>query len=182
MNSNSKYPLHGDASTCRQDQDCDCQHSSGNKVIFESSYGNFGPLDVTFAEGATFLTFNQPIASVTIDTTCLNVKNVVVDFTGILNVTTTVAATSTLTFTLFRICNDMRLPQPVSTVNFFVADTTGGVTTSHTLAFRFPFRNDECKDCCTYVLELTNISNLDLGTITYSINGTLSALAIVSDR
>ena len=181
MNSTSKYSLHGDTSICRHDQDCDCQHPFGNKVIFESNYGNFGPLDVTFVEGDTLLTFNQPIASVTLDTTCLHVKNLVIDFIGILNVTTTVAATSTLTFTLFRICNDMRVPQPVSTVNFFVADTTGGVTTSHTLAFRFPFGNDICKDCCTYVLNLTNISNLDLGTITYSINGNLSALAMVSD-
>jgi len=180
MNSNSKYPLHVETSNCKQDQDCDCKHPFGNKVIFESSYGNFGPLDVTFVEGDTLLTFNQAIASVTIDTTCLNAKNIIIDFTGILNVTTTVAATSTLTFTLFRICNDMRLRQPLSMVNFFVADTTGGVTTSHTLAFKFPFRNDECKDCCTYILDLTNISNLDLGTITYSINGTLSALAIVS--
>lgn len=181
MDSNSKYPLHEKTSNFKKDQDCDCKHPFGNKVIFESSYGNFGPLDVTFVEDETFITFNQPIASVAIDTTCLNVKNVVVDFIGILNVTTTVAAISTLTFTLFRICNDMRFPQTISTVNFFVADTEGGVTTSHTLALRFPFRNDDCRGCCTYVLDLTNISNLDLGTITYSINGTLSALAIVAD-
>ncbi|MEL7597980.1 MAG: hypothetical protein AAGU01_07240, partial [Clostridiaceae bacterium] len=73
------------------------------------------------------------------------------------------------------------LRQPVSMVNFFVADITGGVTASHTLAFKFPFKNDVCNDCCTYVLELTNISNIDFGTITYAINGTISALAIVSD-
>lgn len=182
MDLHSKYPLNIETSNHRKDQDCECQHPLGNKVIFESSYGNFGPLDVTFTEDATLLTFNQAIASVAIDTTCVNVKNLLVEFTGILNVTTTVSAISTLTFTLFRICNDMRFPQPISTVNFFVADIDGGITASHTLAFRFPFRNDVCKDCCTYVLELTNISNLDLGTITYSINGTFSVLAIVSDR
>ncbi|MEL7658475.1 MAG: hypothetical protein AAGU75_21495, partial [Bacillota bacterium] len=99
MNSNSKYPLHEETSVYRQNRDCDCQHPTASKVIFESNYGNFGPLDVTFALDATLQTFNQPIASVTIDTTCLNVKNVIIDFTGILNVTTTVAAISTLTFT-----------------------------------------------------------------------------------
>ncbi|HVI40343.1 MAG TPA: DUF4489 domain-containing protein [Anaerovoracaceae bacterium] len=180
MNSVSKYPLHEETSICKQDRDCDCQHPKGNKVIFESSYGNFGPLDVTFAEGAQLQTFNQPIASVTIDTTCLNVTNTIIDFTGILNVTTTVPAESTLTFTLFKICNDMRTRQPVSTVNFFVADIPGGEIASHTLAFKFPFKNNDCKDCCTYILELTNIFNLSPGTITYSVNGTFSALAIVS--
>jgi len=161
-------------------RDCDCQHPFGNKVIFENSYGNLGPLDVTFADGALFQTFNQPIASVTIDTTCKSVRNVVIEFTGILNVTTTVSAFSTLTFTLFRICGDMGISQPVSTVSYFVADSAGGVTSSHTLVFRFPFRDDDCNDCCAYVLGLTNIYNTDFGTITYAINGTISALAIVS--
>jgi len=182
MDSNSKYPLHGELCNCKQDRDCKCQHPFGNKVIFESRYGNLGPIDVTFAEAATLQALNQPIGSITVDTACEEVKTVVIDFTGILNVTTTVAAISTLTFTLYRICSDMRTRQPVSTVNFSIADTTGGLTTSHTLAFKFPFKNEECKDCCTYVLELINISNFDFGTITYSINGTLSALVIVSSR
>ncbi len=181
MELNSKYPLHGEVPNSKQHQDCDCQSAFGNKVIFENSYGNFGPLDITFAEGEQLQTFNQPIASVTIDTTCVDVKNVIIDFTGILNVTTTVAATSMLTFTLHRICSDRRARQPISTVNFFVADTTGGVTTSHTLAFKFPIRDDNCCGCCTYVLELISIFNLDFGTINYAINGNLSALAIVAD-
>nr|WP_315020493.1 DUF4489 domain-containing protein [uncultured Aminipila sp.] len=180
MELNSKYPLHGEVLTSKQHQDCDCQSTFGNKVIFENSYGNFGPLDITFAEGNLLQTFNQPISSVTIDTTCVDVKNLIIDFTGILNVTTTVAATSTLTFTLYRICSDRRPRQPISTVNFFVADTTGGVTTSHTLAFKFPTKDENCNGCCTYVLDLISISNLDFGTINYSINGNLSALAIVA--
>lgn len=182
MNSNSKYPMNVETANCRRDKDCGCRHPSGNKVIFKTNYGNFGPLNVTFTDGALLQTFNQPIASVTIDTTCVDVKNIVIEFTGILNVTTIFAATSTLTFTLFRICSDMRTRQAVSTVNYFAADILGGVTTSHTLVYRFPFSNDGCKDCCSYVLELTSINNPDFGTITYAINGILSALGIVSDH
>ena len=181
MNSTSKYPLNEETSICKKDQDCDCQHPKGNKVLFESSYGNFGPLDITFTEGVLIQTFNQPISSVTIDTTCLNVTNTLIDFTGILNVTTAnVAATSALTFTLFKTCTDRRMRQTVSTANFFAADPVAGATASFTLAFKFPFKNNDCKDCCTYILELTNISNQVAGTITYSVNGTFSALAIVS--
>jgi len=182
MNSNSKYPMDVETANCRRDKRCSCKYSSGNKVIYKSNYGNLGPLDVTFADGASLQDFNLPIASVTIDTTCEDVRNIIIEFTGILNVTTTVSATSTLTFTLFRICSDMGARQAVSTVNYFVADIPGGVTNSHTLAFKFPFNDDDCKDCCSYVLELTNIYNLDFGTITYAINGILSALGIVSAR
>jgi hypothetical protein len=180
MNSISKYPLHEENSINRQDQDCDCQHPKGNKVIFQSSYSNFGPLNVVFTDAALIQTFNQPIASVTIDTACLNVTNTVIDFTGILNVTpVNTAANSTLIFTLFKTCNDRRIRQSVSTVNFFVVNNAGA-TNSFTLAFKFPFKNNECKDCCTYILELTSIFNADPGTVTYSINGTLSALTIVA--
>lgn len=182
MNSNSKYPMNVETANCRRDKDCGCRHPYGNKVIFKSNYGNLGPLDFTFDDGASLLAFNLPIASVTIDTTCEDVRNVIIEFTGILNVTTNFAATSTLTFTLFRICSDMGTRQAVSTVNYFASDILGGVTTSHTLVFRFPFNDDDCKDCCSYVLEFTNIYNIDGGTRTYAINGILSALGIVSAR
>ncbi|WP_313340031.1 DUF4489 domain-containing protein [Sedimentibacter sp.] len=180
MNLDSKYPMHAKTVNFRQDKDCDCKHPSGNKVIFEISYGNLGPLDLTFDEVTSFQTINQPVASVAINTSCEAVRNVIIEFTGILNVTTTVSATSTLAFTLFRICKDTGASQPLSTVSYLVADIFGGITTSHTLVFRFPICDDDCQDCCTYVLELSNIYNLDFGTITYAVNGTLSALAIVS--
>jgi hypothetical protein len=179
MNSRSKYPLNGDSLIDRQDQNCNC-HPRGSKVIFENNYGNLGPLDVTFAEGLSNQTISQPVASVTVDTKCLDCANIIIDFTGILNVTTTISAISTLTFTLFKLCDDMRMRQPVSTVNFFVADIAGGVTASHTLAFKFPLNSRDCNDCCTYILELTSIYNLDFGTVTYAINGILSALVIDS--
>lgn len=171
MNSNSKYTKD------------DCKHKcpSGNNVIFENCYGSLGPLNFTFSEGNSFQTFNQPIASVSVDASCKNIKDIIIDFTGILNVTTTVSATSTLTFALYKICDNTKSSQPVATVSYFVADIFGGVTTSHTLAFKFPFCNNDCDDCCSYVLELANIYNLDFGTITYDVYGNLSALVLISD-
>jgi hypothetical protein len=182
MNSCSKYPLHDETSKCRKDEDCGCGHPCPQGAIFEYSFSNFGPLDVTFVEGLSTQIFNQPIASVCVDTTCLDCARVIIDFIGILNVTTTVSATSTLTFTLYRIGNGFRTPQPVATFNYYVADITGGVTTSHTLAFRYPAPAGDCNGRCTYILELNSIYNLDFGTITYAINGTMSALVIDSSR
>lgn len=178
MNSESKYSLNQENSIERQDKDCDCQHPIGN-VIFKSNYSNFGPTAVTFEQGALIRTFNQPIASVSMDSTCLNCPNILIRFTGILNVVIDTTASSALSFSLVRICNGMKMRQPLTTFNFFVADIAAGVTNSHTLAFEFPTDNN-CNDCCTYILELTNISNLDFGTITYAINGTFSAWAIGS--
>lgn len=180
MNSNSKYPMHDKDMNCGKDKARDCRHPVPKGVILETGFGNLGPLDITFAEGEQFQTLNRPIASVTIDTTCLKCADILIDFIGILNVTTTVAATSTLTFTLFRICSGFSSPQPIATTNFSVVEATGGVTTSQTLSFRYPFKSDNCGECCTYVLDLTSIFNLDLGTLTYAISGTMSALAIDS--
>ncbi len=180
MNSHSKHPLHDES--CRQDKDCDCKYPAPKGMILETEYSNFGPVDVTFGDGAVTQTFNQPIASVTIDTSCFSCASIIIDYIGILNVTTTVSAFSTLTFTLFRVGNGFRTPQPAATFRFSVSDITGGVTTSHTLAFRYAAPNGECRDRCTYILELTNINNFDFGTITYAINGTISALATGSSR
>lgn len=184
MNSIYKYNLDKETSINEQHRNynSDCQQLLPTQVILKSNYSNFGPLDVTFTLDSLIQTFNQAVANVTIDTTNLNCPNLLIDFTGILNVTTTVSATSSLVFTLFRYCKEMRIRQPVTTFNFFVADITGGVTVSHTLDFVYSSQNDNCKDCCTYILELTSISNVDLGTITYFINGTITAFAVESSR
>lgn len=182
MNSDSKYSLHEDDTGCSHGRDCGFQHPAPKGLILETAYGSFGPIDVTFNADTQLQTFNRPIASVTIDTTCLNCADILIDFIGILNVTTTVAATSALTFTLFRVCSGFTAPQPLTTTNFFVVESTGGVTASQTLAFRYPFKNEECRGCCTYVLDLTSIFNLDIGTLTYAINGTMSAMAVNSSR
>lgn len=178
MNSNTGYSLYNEASKDRQDQDCNCKEQKDKDVMLKFNSGNFSPTDVTFAEGAMTQTFNQPIASITVNTTCLDCTNTLIDFTGILNVTTAVSATSVLTFTLFKVCNGFSGRQAVTTFNFFVADIAGGVTASHTISFKYPSKGDECGDCCTYILELTSISNLDFGTVNYSINGIISALTV----
>lgn len=178
MDEKSKYPLYGKTSVNKKSHDCDCREKRACDVILESRYGNFGPLDVTFVEGEATPTFNQAIASLTVDLSCINSANILLDFSGILNVTTTVPATGALTFTLFKACRRQRNRQSLATFTFFVADGFGGVTASHTLAFKYPLRNDHCQDCCTYTLELNSISNLDFGTLTYAINGIFSALVV----
>lgn len=179
MDSESKYPLHEENSKRKKGKGYDCPKCKACDVILESNYGNFGPLDVTFADDAVGIpTFNQAIASVTVDLSCIENANILLDFTGVLNVTPTVPATGALTFTLFKTCRRQRNRQALATYTFFVIDAFGGFTTSHTLAYKYPIRNDQCQDCCIYTFELNSISNLDFGTLTYSINGILSALVV----
>ena len=182
MNSNSEYFTSRESACGKQDRYYNCKDREANKVLFKSAYGSLGPLDVTFAEGLTGQAINQAIASVSIDTNSLRCADIIVDFTGILNVLPTVPATSTLVFTLYKTCRGFVARQPVATFNFYLSDMFGGFPVSHTLAFRYPAKNDCCDECCTYTLELSSISNIDLGTITYSINGILSVLAIESLR
>lgn len=174
MNSNSEYlPSRG----CANDRPCKRQEA--NKTLFRSAYGSIGPLELTFAEGTTTQVINQAIASASIDTSRLNCcTNLIIDFTGILNVLPTVPATSTLVFTLYKICRGFVVPQTVTTFNFFLSDMFGGFPVSHTLAFKVPTSNDCCDECCNYTLELTSISNIDLGPVTYTVSGVLSIMAI----
>lgn len=180
MNSHSKYPLIKKTSSHKKrEEQCNCK-ALVKKMIYELNYGNLGPVNIIFTANISTQTLNQPIASITIDTSCLDCPDIIIDFNGILNVTPIISANSTLTFTLYRVCSNVINRQEVATFSFNVADTFGGVTASHTVSFRSFTKKNECNDCCTYVLELTSIANIDLGPITYAINGTISALAIES--
>lgn len=160
-----------------------CRHPIPGHVLLRCNNGGFGPRNVNFETPRLPVTFNQPIASVTIDTTYLKCPRVLINFVGILTVTpVTNTAISTLNFTLFRMCKGDKIRQPVSTFTFSTVVVTDSPD-SRTLNFQYSSCGSECGDCCIYTLELTSISNgINTGVLTYSINGELCELAIEAGR
>ena len=137
--------------------------------------------NITLLVGNVLQSFNLPIASVIIDTTCLCNPKLSIDFTGILTVTPlTGIALSTFTFSLFRICEGSSSPQAVDTFNLDYKNLFTALPVSDTLIFKYSPCDYQCKDCSGYILELTSVSNASLLTANISITATLFALAVES--
>ncbi|WP_312653892.1 DUF4489 domain-containing protein [Aminipila sp.] len=160
--------------------DCNnCFNTLPEKLLLKCSNGNIVLNNLTLLGGNTIQNFNQPIANVSIDTACFCNPELLIDFTGILTVTPLDStAVMTFTFTLFRICEGIRTPQAVSTFEFNYTNIFPPYPDSRTLIFEYSPCDDQCKECCTYILELTSIYYLFPVTTNISINGTLCALAV----
>jgi len=153
------------------------------KAILRSSKSNFEPLTVVFTIPEHVVqTLNQQISSVTINTSCLYCPNTLIDFSGTL--TNLFGDPALFSFTLFKTCKGNILRRSVATFIYTNSNIFNGAgPDSQTLKFKHSSCDDECDDCCTYTLELTNVSHilsLSPEFLTFSINGTLSALAVAS--
>lgn len=151
--------------------------NSGNALLSVKS-NKFYSRNLTFTAPNLLNTLNQPIAAVNLDTSLIKKPKLLLDFTGILNIVpvdTTVDAT--LYFTLFKLCKGSIARTPLTTFtftnnNFFIYPN------SETLKFEYSPCDENCFECCTYILELTSVSNPFEGTFNLSINkGTFSVLA-----
>lgn len=173
-NCDKKVPNHD------QHDDCDnyCKHPLPGKALLRCNNGNFGTTNVSLLIPPFSQTFNQPIASVTIDTTCLYRKKILVDFAGILTSRLVVGLfTGTLIFTLFKTCKESRVRQSVITFTFNFLSLLSAPE-DRALNFEYSYCEDQCDDCCTYTLEMTNISSETPTSVELSINGTLCVLAV----
>jgi len=161
---------------------CDTRrdHTIPGPAILKCNCGNFGLTRLAF-EDQTPIELKQPIASVTIDTACLHCPTIKVDFNGILSVITDDDEfTYTFNFTLYRVCKCSGHREALQSfvVPFIPADIYGDSTG---LSFVYAQCDDQCKDCCTYTLELTSVSPEDSDLeISFSVNGTICALAVDS--
>lgn len=180
MNSMSKYHKNEENKTHDENTACydSCKHPAPGKSLLRCSNGGFSSTDITFVAANTPLTLNRPIASVSIDTTCLCRPSILIDFAGILTGTPiTVTAVALFNFTLFKTCKGMRVRIPVATFSYSFLNVFT-LPDSRTLKFEYSSCDDLCEDCCTYTLELTSISNIAPGVVNFSITGKLCALAI----
>jgi len=179
---NSLFKL--DINEKNQIYDCDknCIHPTPGKLFLKHTNSNITTHIINLTTFPLTQTFNQPIASVTIDTTCLCKPKLLINFVGILTTIPTAAIALTSTFTLFKICKESRIRQPVATYNFNVVDIISPFSNSQTIKFNYSPCDDQCDGCCTYVLEFTRVSGnmffASSGSIT--INSTLSVLGVDS--
>jgi len=164
--------------------DCEknCIHPTPGKLFLKHTNSNITTHIINLTTPPLTQTFNQPIASVTIDTTSLCKQKFLINFVGILTTTSTTQIALTSTFTLFKICKESRIRQPVATYNFNVVDLIPPFSNSQTIMFNYSPCDDQCDGCCTYVLEFTRLSGNtffpSLGSIT--INSKLSILGVDS--
>lgn len=154
-------------------------------AILRANNGSLGPLNLNFITGGTTpvtnIPVNQPIANVTIDTSCLDCPILLVDFAGILTATTiNTAGTFTYTFTLFKTCKGGE-QQPIRTFSFSQQINQLNNPDSRTLKLEHTSCDDVCDDCCQYSFELTRVSASNITTnLTVTINGVISILAVES--
>ena len=197
MNSRSECNYNKEKSENEKKNDCDskCYHSMPGEVLLKCKRGRLGPINSTLQAPSFSQTFNQQIARSSIDASCLKCPNVLISFDGILSLSSItnldgeflVPVPYTFTFTLFKICHESEFREQISTFNYSTVNLSNfgnEFQESNTLSFQYSACNDECNDCCSYILELTSIFSVivDPGITTistlFSINGELCALAV----
>lgn len=189
MNSESKYYYNKETFANEKRNGCDnqCGHSMPGELLLKCRNGTLGPMTSIVLAPPLSETFNQTIAKVTINTSCLNCPTILISFDGILNIKNNSGQTlrnATFIFTLFKICKGSTFSEEaISTFNYSVSERNNdNIEESRTLSFQYSTCNDECNDCndcCTYRLELTRISYLQVPVnMTFSINGKVCALAV----
>lgn len=154
--------------------------------ILKCSEGGFGPGKFNFSSGAATQNVEQPIASVTIDTSCLRCQKLLIDFAGVLNSNFSNSSEfiTSYNFTLFKSCKGSKTRLPVKTFNFhqsiFAFARTPILNDSRSLKLEYFTCDDQCGDCCTYTLELTSVVSNTAIIFDTSITGTLCVLAVES--
>lgn len=171
------------------------------RAIFNCGEGSFGPVNFDFRSptAARTQSVNAPIASVTIDTSCLSRPKLMIDFSGILTSSVFLGGIiqddalfrilETFDFTLYKTCKGSKVRHPVKNFSFSQSNTNSSTdpaagptnfNDSRTLNFKYFSCEEQCEGCCTYTLELNSITDNALAFFSLSINGSLCAHAIES--
>ncbi|WP_312653888.1 DUF4489 domain-containing protein [Aminipila sp.] len=183
MNSLFKLDINEKNPICNKYYDCNknCIHPTPGKVFLKHTNNNLIKNQINLTTPPYTQTFNQPIASVTIDTACFCKPKLLINFVGILTTTTKSFLVLTNTFTLFKTCKDSKILQPVATYNFNVINTVASFPNSQTIKFDYSPCDDPCEDCCSYILEFTRVSSIFAGSSgSITINGAFSVLGVDS--
>lgn len=164
-----------------------CNKSRPSKAILRCNKICYGPVNVfpdNFFGNISSVDVNEPIASVTIDTTYLHCPTTSIEFSGIL--TNNQFSFVSFSFTLFKTCKGSSLRKAIDTFNFTTINVVGNFPLSHSIKFKYlsckDDCDDQCNDCCTYTLELTRYTDQFNNRSQFSINGMLCALAVDSQH
>lgn len=168
--------------SCRRDKcdrcdRCDCNCQKPGKAILSCGHGGVGPLANITATTTTRVN-PIPVASVSIDTRCMECPKVLLHFTAQINLPATTAAAAASTATLnFIISRTTKCGCPQYIGGTFTFSTANAAAAVEAESFSFQYCDcNPCPDCTTYTVELDPSVATPAGvTIT---NATLSALAV----
>lgn len=178
MNSMSGHYYKDDCEPCKKEK----KEKKCCPVVLKCNCGSYGPAILQIPEETQFVLVNQPIASVTVDTSCLCNPTIKVDFCGTLTaIYEDFDETVTYNFTLYRTCRGNGSRQALKSFSVSQLFADDDLPDSRGLCFSYSECDNECFDCCTYTLELTSVSATDDDeSLNLSITGTLCVLAVSS--
>jgi hypothetical protein len=147
---------------------CYRRHPRPGEAILRCNTGGLGPLPII----NTVLSRPLPVVSVNVDTTKLYKPSVLLTFTGQINMPLGVSVT--LNFIVNKVCENGTSQQIGGTFTFA---TLAAALEAETFAFQL-CDLDSCDDCCTYTVEVSTTSIIDIVPGLTITNATLSALAV----
>lgn len=155
--------------SCRRDRDCCCNNcQKPGKAILSCGCGGVGPLPVI----STPLSNPIPVASVSIDTRCMDCPKVLLHFTCQINLP--VDAAVNLNFMISR-TTKCGCPQYVG--GTFTFSDLVAVLEAETFSFQY-CDCSPCPDCTTYTIEIEPSSLIAVTAGVTITNATISALAV----
>ena len=160
--------------SCRRDNCCcccDCNPQKPGKAILNCGCGGVGPLPII----STPISNPIPVASVSIDTRCMENPKVLLHFTAQINLPADAAVN--LNFMITRTTKN-GCPQHVG--GTFTFSDLVAVLEAESFSFQF-YDSSPCPDCTTYTVEIEPSSLIAVTAGVTITNATLSALA-VEDR
>lgn len=168
MNSMSKGYYNDDRNPCRKDKE---RPEKDCPTIIKCGCPSSTTIPAATVAGTTFT-----LTSTTLDTSCLCDPCVKLEFAS--NLVAPVAFTGTLSFQVFKQCNNQFTPVPIGPAWTF---DLVALLASQTFSF-FVCDCDSCfNDCCTYTVIATVTSAVTVGTLNIN-NATLGAIATCSSN
>ncbi|MDO5517471.1 MAG: DUF4489 domain-containing protein [Clostridium sp.] len=159
--------------SCKRDRDCCCSNScqKPGKSILNCGCGGVGPLPDNVVGGvATNMCNPIPVASVSIDTRCMECPKVLLHFTSQINLP--IAADVTLNF---MICRTTKCGCPQYVGGTFTFSAVAAALEAESFSFQYCDCNP-CPDCTTYTVSVEP-SGAAIAGVTIT-NAMLTALAV----
>lgn len=145
-----------------------CEKQEAGKAIISCGCGSAGPLPILDLAGASIRN-PYSVASVTLNTKGLKNPKVLIHVTALINAP--IGIITSLTFRLRKCCKD-GCSQNVG--GSYTSSSAINVLSGKSFEFQICDCN-ECADCCTYTLEISNATLAQAGT---TVSAQISALAV----
>ncbi|WP_291574999.1 DUF4489 domain-containing protein [Clostridium sp. UBA4548] len=152
-------------------------------ILFECNNGTMAKIpSTTTTTGAPINWVPRSLGCVSIDTSCLKMPTVKFDFNCIIQYRRIVAspAPSTLTFGLFKVCDNNGEEIPCGTWEYrvnFVDTPVEELTTSFSFSY---CECASCPNCCTYYVKIIEANNPSLGGVSDILDVMAPSLSVMA--